>query len=131
MGVSEAIIHADSLLPGEPVEDGEDPRWQAIIKVGEHIESEPEAVWAFILRWGVFPQSDLRAAIACCLLEHLLEHHFSTYFSRVELHALADPFFGDTFMRCSRFGHSDEADNADLFERLQQRLLERRGGGVE
>jgi hypothetical protein len=57
MGVVEAIREADALLPGEPVDEGQDPRWQAIITVGEHVESEPEAVWSFIRRWGGHPQS--------------------------------------------------------------------------
>jgi hypothetical protein len=80
MGVEEAIRDADALLPGEPVEDGEDFRWQAILEAGEYIESEPEAIWSFVLRWGGHPQEDLRDAIACCLLEH----HFGAYFPLVE-----------------------------------------------
>src|SRR5437763_13581729 len=98
--VSKVILAAEALLPGEPVTEGSDPRWQAIIAVGEYIESEPEAVWEFICRWGGHPQRDLRDAIATCLLEHLLEHHFATYFPRVEQMALADPLFGDTFLGC-------------------------------
>jgi len=35
-------------LPGEPVDEGQDPRWQAIIAAGEFIQSDPEAVWLFI-----------------------------------------------------------------------------------
>jgi hypothetical protein len=77
MDVLEAIRQAESLLPGEPVEEGQDPRWQAIIAVGEHIESDPEVVWSFIRRWGSHRQEDLRDAVATCLLEHLLEHHFT------------------------------------------------------
>ena len=45
------IRNADALLPGVPT-DGQDQRWKAIIAVGEYIESEPEAVWQFICRWG-------------------------------------------------------------------------------
>src|SRR5581483_10911837 len=65
-----------ALLPGEPATGGQDPRWQAVIAVGEYIETEPEAVWSFIRRWGSHPQEDLRDLIATCLLEHLLEHQF-------------------------------------------------------
>ena len=79
--VHQAIQKADALLPGRPVRDGEDPRWQAIIEIGDFIKSEPEAVWSFIARWGGHPQDDLRDAIACCLLEHLLEFHFADYIS--------------------------------------------------
>jgi hypothetical protein len=48
MTVFDAIAEAESLLHAKPVRKGEDPRWQAIIKVGEFIKSEPEVIWAFI-----------------------------------------------------------------------------------
>jgi hypothetical protein len=124
MGVHEAIREAEAVLPGEPVDDGEDSRWRAISEVGEYIESEPEAVWSFVLRWGGYPQEDLRSAIACCLLEHLLECHFSAYFPRIETLALVDPLFGDTFQRCWKFGQAEEPANAARFELLAQRLRE-------
>jgi len=56
--VHEAIRKAEALLPGVPVNVGEDPRWQAIIDVGVHLESEPQAVWECIRRWGSNPQND-------------------------------------------------------------------------
>jgi hypothetical protein len=123
MGVREAIRKAEAMLPGEPVEQGEDPRWQAIIAVEEFIESEPEAVWRFIRRWGGHPQEDLRDAVATCLLEHLLEHHFTAYFPQVEELALGDALFGDTFLRCWQFGQSAEADHARRFQALRARLM--------
>jgi len=129
MHVHDAIREAESLLPGEPAEDSPDPRWQAIIRLGEYIESDPEAVWEFIRQWGGHPQKDLRDAIATCLLEHLLEHHFATYFPRVEELALADPRFADTFQRCWRFGQADERGNAERFKRLKQRLRQQSGNG--
>jgi hypothetical protein len=65
MTVQEAIAAAEKLLPGDAAPDGEiDPRWRAIIVVGEFIEDDPEAVWSFILRWGSSPDEDLRTAIA-------------------------------------------------------------------
>jgi hypothetical protein len=128
MGVREAISQADALLPGEPVEQGEDPRWQAITAVEEHIESEPEAVWSFIRRWGGHPQEDLRDAIAACRLEHLLEHHFAVYFPQVEELAFSASLFGDTFLRCWQFGQSVEQDNARRFQALRARLLEAEEG---
>jgi hypothetical protein len=67
MGVAEAIREAEALLPGIPTDEGQDPRWQAIIEVSEYIWSGPEAaveaVWGFTLRWGVYPQEDLRTAV--------------------------------------------------------------------
>jgi hypothetical protein len=124
VGVHEAIRHANALLPGEPAHEGADPRWQAIIAVGEHIESEPEAVWSFIRRWGGHRQEDLRAAVATCLLEHLLEHHFAAYFPRVEQAALGEPLFADTFRRCWHFGQAEVKGNAERFEALRERLRE-------
>jgi hypothetical protein len=126
MSVHQAIREAEALLPGEPVSDGEDPRWQAIIEVGEYVGSEPEALWDFIRRWGGHPQEDLRDTVATCLLEHLLECHFAAYFPRVEALALAEPLFGDTFLRCWQFGQSLEPDNVERFEALKSRLW---GGG--
>jgi hypothetical protein len=73
MTVMAAIRRANAILPGRPAPDGQtDPRWQAVIAVGEFVEAEPEAVWAFVERWGKHANEDLRSAIATCLLEHLL-----------------------------------------------------------
>jgi hypothetical protein len=125
MGVREAIREADALLPGEPVDEGQDPRWQAVIAVGEYIGEEPDAVWSFIGRWGGHPQEDLRDAIATCLLEHLLERHFGKYFPLVQELAVAEPLFGDMLLRCWRFGQTMEPGNAACFEALRTLLLER------
>jgi hypothetical protein len=122
MSVFDAIREANALLPGEPVEAGTDPRWQAIIQVGEYIESDPEPIWEFIQRWASHPQEDLRNAIATCLLEHLLEHHFDAYFPQVEQAVAQDTLFADTFQRCWLFGQSEEPDNAKRFVALQNRI---------
>lgn len=85
MNVREAVEAAERVLPGTAAPDGvPDPRWQAIIEISEVIEGEPEPVWAFINRWARHADPDLRAAIATCFLEHLLEHHFAAFFPRVE-----------------------------------------------
>src|SRR5436190_5294957 len=93
--VRRAIARAETVLPGRPAPEGKrDPRWQAIIFVGEFIESQPEHVWEFAQRWGKHAQRDLRAAIATCLLEHLLEYHFDAFFPRVRGVALQSARFG-------------------------------------
>jgi hypothetical protein len=125
MTVREAIRRAEALLPGEPVAEGPDPRWQAIIRVGDYVPAEPEAVWEFVRVWGSHPQEDLRDAVATCLLEHLLEHHFEAIFPRVEERALADPLFADLFLRCWKFGQSEEADSAVRLDALRARLTGR------
>ena len=101
MTVSEAISQAEAILPGTPAPDEEnDPRWQAIIAVGQFIETESDAVWFFVSRWGDHTQADLRTAIATCLLEHLLEVDFETYFPRAALLANNSPRFADTLSTC-------------------------------
>jgi hypothetical protein len=126
MTVREAIRRAEALLPGEPASEGEsDPRWQAIIDVGEYVATEPEAVWEFVRAWGGHPQQDLRNAIACCLLEHLLEHHFQLIFPRVEERVLCDPLFAGTYLRCWKLGQAEEAANSTQFDILRERLEEK------
>jgi hypothetical protein len=123
MTVHEAITAADAILPGQAAPEGEiDPRWQAIIVVGEFIEQEPQAVWSFIVRWGSSPDDDLRTAIATCLLEHLLEHHFDAFIARVEDLALADPLFGRMVAMCWKFGRCEEEKRSERFDRLLHSL---------
>lgn len=126
MKLSKAIARANAILPGTPVKKGRDPRWQAIINISDHIESEPEEVWAFIRRWGAHEQEDLRLAIAACLLEHLMEHHFNLFFVRIKEWALAEPLFADTLQRCWAFGQSEEPDNARKLKTLLRRLARHR-----
>src|SRR5437879_5589174 len=115
--VREAIRRAQTLLPGEPAPEGEsDPRWQAIIDVEEYVPTEPEAVWEFVQTWGAHPQEDLRDAIACLLLEDLLEHHFQLIFPRVEERVLRDRLFADTFSRCWKLGQTEEPLNSAQFD---------------
>jgi len=119
MTVSAAIRAAEKLLPGRPAPDGAtDPRWQAIIAVSEFIEAEPEPVLEFAKRWGSHEQEDLRAAIATCILEHLLEHHFDLLFPRIEAAARENVRFMDTLGQCERFGQSLIPKNASRLDRL-------------
>src|SRR5580765_1676085 len=61
MTVEEAIAAPDAILPGVAAPDGEtDPRWQAVIAVAEFIETDPEPVWSFALRWGRYSDQDLQ-----------------------------------------------------------------------
>jgi hypothetical protein len=77
MNAQLAIQEAEAILPGTAAPAGEsDPRWQAIIAIGDFAETDPEPIWAFVVRWGNHADEDLRTAVATCLLEHLLEYHF-------------------------------------------------------
>jgi hypothetical protein len=127
MTVHDAIRIAEALLPGEPVAAGEDPRWQAMLVVEDFIETDPQPIWLFIARWGGHPQEDLRNAIACCLLEHLLECHFAEFFPQVEERSLADPLFADMFLRCWQLGQAEEPGNAGRFESLRHRIQAQAG----
>jgi len=119
MTVIEAIRQANSILPGRAAPDGRrDPRWQAIIAVGEFIESEPEAVWRFVRRWGTHPNQDLRAAIATCLLEHLPERKFDLVFPRVDRLTRSNKRFADTLSLCWKLGQAERPRNAARLDRL-------------
>lgn len=119
-GISDAISAAELILPGSAAADGEiDARWQAVIDVSEFIESEPEAVWLFARKWGAHSDADLRAAIATCVLEHLLEHHFDMFIARVEDAAATDQFFAETVSHCWTFVAAENSDRADRFNRLK------------
>jgi hypothetical protein len=124
--VQQAIARAQRILPGKPAtERKRDPRWQAIIRVGEFVETQPEAVWKFAHRWGRHTQADLRMAIATCLLEHLLEHHFEMLFPRVRQAVIESPRFASTFNSCWSFGQSALPENAQRISRIT-RAVDRR-----
>jgi hypothetical protein len=130
--VEEAIAWAEAVLPGVVAPEGElDPRWQAIIAVGEFIPGEPEAVWQFARRWGSHEGQDLRMAVATCLVEHLLDSQFDQFFPRVVAAAREDPLFASTFTYCWKFGQAKESDRARSFDRVQAaiRKRERKGRG--
>lgn len=126
MTVEQVIAEAEKILPGKPAPQGElDPRWQAIIKVGQFIGSDPESVWAFALKWGRHPSSDLRMAVATCLIEHLLGEHFDLVFPRVEAGVKRSRRFADTFCSCWQFGQAKKPENARRMDRLQRSLESR------
>jgi hypothetical protein len=125
--VGHAIALAEAILPGSPAADGApDPRWQAMIHIAEFIESDPDAVWCFAARWGKHVQTDLRAAVATCQLEHLLERHFEMIFPRVRQNALRSVRFASTFNMCWSLGQSKRPESIDRIERLKRELWRKR-----
>ena len=84
-----------------------DVRWHAFVLVGDFVEEHPEKVWPIVLRYGSHPSYDMRGAVACCLLEHLLEHHFHQYFPKVKRILLrGDKRFAYTLSRCYFLGQA-------------------------
>jgi hypothetical protein len=123
MGVRETIAEVEAILPGKAAPDGEDdPRWQGMIRIADFIQEEPDAVWAFILRWGCREDEDLRTALATVLLERLLACHFEAFFPEVATAVQSNILFADTFARCWKFGQSKEEVNARLFDDLRKSL---------
>lgn len=117
-----AVRRAERILPGKPAREGEnDPRWQAILRIGDFVEAQPESVWAFARRWAKHPNPDLRAAIATLLLEHLLEYHFDLIFPSVENEVLASKRSKDTLKRCWKLGQASKPRNAAKIDRLLRR----------
>jgi hypothetical protein len=115
--VREAIENTERLLPGIPAPEGEtDLLWQAIIEVGEYIQTEPQEVWFFIRKWGKHPNKDLRAAVATCLLEHLLEYHFEEFFPAVRDTCRQSKRFASTFSMCFLFGQAKQPENSKAFD---------------
>lgn len=124
--VDDAIADAEEVLPGEPAPDGEvDTRWQLIIRVAEFAATDPEPLWAFARRWGSSPDPDLRQGISSCLLEHLLQFHFTLIFPRVAALARTDPLFAGTFLGCWEFGQTEEPANRAQFNALKAELQAR------
>ena len=123
--VAEANVHyaiqaAEALLPGRPATDGEeDPRWQAIMKIEDFVETEPETIWPFVLKWGSLPnEEDLSAAIATLLLERLLQFHFDLIFPRVEAATRSNVWFARTFSKSWKLGQAEETARAEKYDKL-------------
>lgn len=121
--VQETIALAEKILPGQPAPDGEnDPRWQAIIEIGHFVPQEPNAIWPSVLKWGSHEDADLRAAIATCLLEDLLAHHFDLIFPRVEIEVRSNVWFAKTTAMCWKFGQAKDTTRAERFDRLRREI---------
>ncbi|NLS98305.1 MAG: hypothetical protein GXX96_39750 [Planctomycetaceae bacterium] len=75
MSIERALSKARATLDHAPVQAGVDPRWQALIDVGEHMDSSPDEIWEFIEDTRRDADEDLEAALTTVLLEHLVEQH--------------------------------------------------------
>lgn len=121
MSVAQAIRKADRILSAkEAPEDELDPRWQAIIGVGDYIQQHRDEVWRFTRRWGSHANADLRTAVATCLLEHLLEYDFDRIFPLVSEACRQSRRFADTFSMCWEFGQTSRRGNLERFRDLKK-----------
>ena len=92
-------------------------RWGSLGMVGQFVESYPEDVWPIAVRWGSVRSRDIRGGIACCVLEHLLEYHFSVYFPRVkEIIKNGEKRFAYTLACCYKMGQAKQKDNARVLD---------------
>ena len=65
-------------------------------------------------------------AVATCILEHLLEYHFTPYFERVAAAVRAgDRLLGDTLSSCWLFGQSELPTNKRRFHAFTRKLKTR------
>src|SRR5207248_1760844 len=104
-------------------------RWQAAIALGEFCEDAPQVIWPLVLKWGSSSEADTRTAIATCVLEHILEHHFAEFFPLVcDVIDKGDRAFCDTFSQCWQFGQAQAPENASLFTRLQAKAWQLASG---
>jgi hypothetical protein len=82
----------------------EDPpcRWHALQVVSLGLDNEPAVVWDVIEEYGASTDHEMRMAIGCVLLEHLLSQYFEEYFPRVRERVLLGNAsrFRDTLRVC-------------------------------
>lgn len=99
--------------------DSEKVRWAAAEAAGALVTSRPRAVWNLVLAHGASPIEDVRAAVATCMLEHLLEEHFNEYFSPLEQEVRSgNLLLGDTLRRCWKMGQAELPENSARWDEL-------------
>jgi len=68
-------------LAGDPESD---IHWQAMIYLIDELEKKSEEIWEVIAELGDSSDEDIRTAVACVLLEDLLDFDYDTYFPKVK-----------------------------------------------
>ena len=101
-------------------------RWQALLMLGQHAERHPDEIWPSVLKWGTVKNRDIRQGVACCVLEHVLEHHFDPYFDRALSHiAGGHRRFAYTLAYCWRLGQAGSPVNAQRFDAFKRAVFPR------
>lgn len=97
----------------------EDTRWKAAMELGWSCEEDPGWGWSLVVKWGSSEDDDARDAIACCVLEHILQYHFADYFEKcVQLIRGGNLNFGHTLSKCYRMGEAGLAANQKRIDDL-------------
>ena len=97
----------------------ETERWNAAAELGELVFEAPEQAWSAVLHLGSSPNEDIRAAIATCVLEHLLEHYFDIFFPRLEAAVDAgNEWLADTLRLSWKLGQAQEPSKAARWDAL-------------
>ena len=104
-----------------PDQQGQGIGTKLIMAVLQYLPEQTEEVWVFIRQWGSHEEDDLRAAIATCLLEHLLDAHFDLIFPRLETAAIDDFRFADTISSCWILIAKEHPDRLARFNRVLDR----------
>ena len=101
-------------------------RWQALLMLGQHAERHPDKIWPSVLKWGTVQNRDIRRGVACCVLEHVLQHHFDPYFDLALSHiARGHRRFAYTLAYCWRFGQAGLPNNAQRFDSFKREAFPR------
>src|SRR5262245_26384413 len=107
--------------------DTEQEKWSAASDLGEFVFDHPQQVWPLVVRFGSSEIEDTRQAIATCVLEHLLEHHFDTFFPLLESEITkGNKNFADTFRLCWKLGQSLDTERLQRWEFLLSRVRRHR-----
>lgn len=100
------------------------PRWHAAASLTDYAYRTPGYLWPVVLSYGSSEDIDLRQAVATCLLEHILEKHFSRFFPRLKAEIESgNDLLGETFLLCAKFGQSNLPQNSSSWEAMRRRLL--------
>ena len=98
-------------------------RWAAAEAAGELIAERPWDAWGVVLRHGISSDEDTRTAVATCVLEHLLESHFETFFPLLEAEIRGgQKLLADTFTRGWKFGEAEMPINSERWDKLVAEL---------
>jgi hypothetical protein len=133
LNVHRAIAQAETVLPGPASGSSNNTRWEAIIAVGEFIETDPIPVCDFAMKWARRRGRDLQSAIYCCLIEHLLERHFDLVFPRMREAARCDARVAEHFLNWRThwlFGQARLPEKVNRLKRLAYELRRLHAGSV-